>query len=83
MLLLHRQSSSLSATKVSVEGGADEEPPAGVTRDRHGLAMQCAQRRGRSEYEEALPVRDDGVRARRHRALSWFNSSAETLRHVG
>ena len=54
-----------SATDVFVGIGRGDEPSLSVTRDRNGLPLQGAQRGGRSQDDEARPVRNDGVRAPR------------------
>src|ERR1700690_2664229 len=81
MVRAHR-SGSRSATDVFVGIGTDDEPSLGVTRDRNGLTLQGAQRGGRSQDNEALPVRDDGVGARWAGAFGRLDATPEIVRYA-
>src|ERR1019366_8837189 len=68
-----------SAADVFVETGTDDEPPLCVTPDRNGLPLQGAQRGGRSQDDEALSVRDDGVGARWAGTFGRLDAPPETF----
>src|ERR1019366_8385954 len=68
-----------SAADVFVETGTGDEPPLCVTPDRNGLPLQGAQRGGRSQDDEALSVRDDGVGARWAGTFGRLDAPPETF----
>ncbi len=76
-------SAAIAATDVLVGTGTDDEPSLGVTRDRNGLTLQGAQRGGRSQDDEALPVRHHGVGARWARTFGRLDAPPETFRYAG
>src|ERR1035438_4422856 len=84
MVRAHRSGrGSRSAADVVVGTGTDDEPSLCVTRDRNGLTLQGAQRGGRSQDDEALSVRHDGVGARWAGPFGRLDAPVETFRYAG
>src|SRR5271165_5115325 len=83
MVRAHRSGrGSRSATEVFVGLGTDDEPSLGVARDRNGLPLQGAQRGGRSQGDEALPVRHDGVGALCAGPFGPLDATPEVVRYA-
>ena len=67
------------AANVLVRSGTDDEPSLAIARDRNGLTLQGAQNGCRSQDDEALSVRHDGVRSRWAATFGRLDMSAEAL----